>query len=69
MSRSHSIIVFACAFVGLVLAILVADWQFIDPGVRTGARVLYGTGGFIGGFLVGKWFLYGSLPRKVGRAE
>lgn len=69
MSRSHLFVVLACACVGLALAILIADWQFSDPGVRTGARVLFGAAGFIGGFLVGKWFLYGSLPRKVGRAD
>jgi hypothetical protein len=69
MSRTHLIIVFACAFAGLALAILVVDWKFTDPGVRTGARVLFGAAGFIAGFLVGKWFLFGSLPRKVGRAD
>jgi len=66
MSRSQLLIVFVCAFIGLALGILVADWRFDEPGVLIGARTLLGVGGFILGFIAGKWFLFGSLPRKFG---
>ena len=61
MSRSQ-LIALTCAFAGLALGISLANWQFTEAGVLTGARLLYGIGGFIGGYFAGAWFF---IDRKA----
>lgn len=54
MSRSQ-LIALACAFVGLGLGLALANWKFTEPGVLTGARLLFGIFGFIIGYFGGSW--------------
>jgi len=54
MSRSQ-LIALACALLGCALGIALANWKFTEPGVLTGARLLFGIFGFIAGMLLGNW--------------
>ncbi|MCD6075642.1 MAG: hypothetical protein K0Q70_2525 [Rhodospirillales bacterium] len=54
MSRSQ-LIAFACALLGLAAGIALANWKFTEPGVLTGARLLFGVFGTIIGYLIGNW--------------
>lgn len=65
MSRSQ-LIALACALLGLVLGIAIANWKFTEPGVLTGARMLFGVFGFVIGYFGGNWLFVGRKVRGVG---
>ena len=62
MSRSQ-MIALACALLGLVVGISIANWKFTEPGVLVGARMIFGVFGFIFGYFGGNWFFTGRTVR------
>jgi uncharacterized protein YneF (UPF0154 family) len=64
MTRSQ-IVALVCALFGLALGLFIANWQFTELHVQRGAYILYGTVGFIVGFMAGGWLYTGTALRAV----
>jgi hypothetical protein len=56
------ILIAVCAALGTTIGVTLANWNFVDPDVRLGARVLFGIfGAVIAGF-GSKWLFTQRQP-------